>query len=56
MGWKEEGPECRRCHERTETCDHCYGDGRVSNFPVSLECYQCKGTGFTCPNDGADWT
>lgn len=55
MGWKSTGPRCRHCHEDTETCGHCYGKGRVSNFPSDLECHQCRGSGYVCPTHGADW-
>lgn len=56
MGWQQTGAECRRCHEGTLTCPKCTGDGRVAGFPgFMIDCPDCKGTGYRCPNHDGDW-
>jgi hypothetical protein len=47
------GPDCRRCHRSTVTCEVCKGNGKVA-FTFGL-CTECAGTGWVCPQDGRHW-
>jgi hypothetical protein len=53
MGWNDEGPECQRCHQPTQRCEVCKGEGKV--WGMFGDCTECNGTGWVCKRDGNYW-